>query len=302
MTINQMEYFSTVCTYHNITTSAKLLFISQPALSAALADLEKEVGCKLLNRSSKGVSPTPAGERLLGHFNNILSRYRLMENELPEIVHCENMVNIGFRPYLGEVEMMRIYSEFCKENADIEVALHEMRNNRPYLFLDEGQLDVLAVSERSMPGGWQEKYEYVRLNEKNMMLLYCHCMNPLAQKDGLELEDLAGQTVAFWEGHMEMRDRLKTAMSAKGLAVKTIVLPQMSGIANLICNNVAVGLLRGEYVDHINILHGCTLKESLWPIFRQPHVDTYMIWKKETERYLVKKHFIDFVRRYAAEQ
>lgn len=41
MTMNQMQYFSTVCRYHNITKAAKILMISQPGLSARLSELER---------------------------------------------------------------------------------------------------------------------------------------------------------------------------------------------------------------------------------------------------------------------
>lgn len=72
MTMNQMQYFSTVCRYHNITTAAKILMISQPGLSARLSELEAEVGVKLLERTSKGVSPTEEGARLLAHVEAVL--------------------------------------------------------------------------------------------------------------------------------------------------------------------------------------------------------------------------------------
>ena len=301
MTINQMQYFSTVCTYHNITTSAKVLFISQPALSSALADLEEEVGCQLLNRTNKGVVPTPEGARLLEHINNVLSRYRLMEEELPEIVRCQNMVSVGFRPYSGEEQMMRLYSEFCKKYPNVDVALHEMRNNHPFLFLDEGQLDVLATTVRSLPDGWEKKYEFIKLQQDHMRI-FCHKLNPMAQKEKVGLQDLENQTVAFWEGHKPTRDRLKIAMESRGLNLKTLVLPQVSGIANLICNNAAVGLLRGEFAEHIDIIHGCEIKEELWQVFLQPYVDIYLVWRKEIERYPVKKQFIDYAIRWARSQ
>lgn len=83
MTMNQMQYFSTVCRYHNITTAAKILMISQPGLSARLSELEAEVGVKLLERTSKGVSPTEEGARLLAHVEAVLGRYRLLQNDLP---------------------------------------------------------------------------------------------------------------------------------------------------------------------------------------------------------------------------
>lgn len=61
MTLTQMRYFATTCELQNISLAAQMLYISQPALSATLADLEKEVGFKLFNRKSKGVIPTEEG-------------------------------------------------------------------------------------------------------------------------------------------------------------------------------------------------------------------------------------------------
>ncbi len=57
MTMNQMQYFSTVCRYHNITKAAKILMISQPGLSARLSELEAEVGVKLLGAHLQGGIP-----------------------------------------------------------------------------------------------------------------------------------------------------------------------------------------------------------------------------------------------------
>ena len=108
MTMNQMQYFSTVCRYHNITTAAKILMISQPGLSARLSELEAEVGVKLLERTSKGVSPTEEGARLLAHVEAVLGRYRLLQNDLPAIAQGRSTVRVGFRPYSGEAEMIQL--------------------------------------------------------------------------------------------------------------------------------------------------------------------------------------------------
>lgn len=100
MTMNQMQYFSTVCRYHNITTAAKILMISQPGLSARLSELEAEVGVKLLERTSKGVSPTEEGARLLAHVEAVLGRYRLLQNDLPAIAQGRQHSPGGLSPLL----------------------------------------------------------------------------------------------------------------------------------------------------------------------------------------------------------
>jgi LysR family hca operon transcriptional activator len=60
-----LEYFVVVAEERQITRAAKRLCVAQPALSHAIADLESEVGVKLLNRHARGVTLTEAGESFL---------------------------------------------------------------------------------------------------------------------------------------------------------------------------------------------------------------------------------------------
>lgn len=134
MTMNQMQYFSTVCRYHNITKAAKILMISQPGLSARLSELEAEVGVKLLERTSKGVSPTEEGARLLAHVEAVLGRYRLLQNDLPAIAQGRSTVRVGFRPYSGEAEMIQLCRDFQQCFPETRVVFNEMRNVTPPCF------------------------------------------------------------------------------------------------------------------------------------------------------------------------
>ena len=57
-------------------------------------------------------------------------------------------------------------------------------------------------------------------------------------------------------------------MDSRGCVLNHVAtLPQLSGIANLICNDAAVGMLNGDFVDHIGIIHGCRLKQELSSVF-----------------------------------
>ena len=65
MTLQQLTYLVTVADCGNITEAAEKLFISQPSLSAAIHNLEKEMGVTAFTRSNKGVTVTREGEELL---------------------------------------------------------------------------------------------------------------------------------------------------------------------------------------------------------------------------------------------
>lgn len=74
MTLQQLAYLVTVAECGNITEAADKLFISQPSLSAAIHNLEKEMGVTAFIRSSKGVVATREGEELLSYARMLLEQ------------------------------------------------------------------------------------------------------------------------------------------------------------------------------------------------------------------------------------
>ena len=65
MKLDQLHCFQEACKYHSISVAAEKNYISQPSFSSAITKLEKELGVTLLNRTSRGVSPTPIGVVIL---------------------------------------------------------------------------------------------------------------------------------------------------------------------------------------------------------------------------------------------
>ena len=79
MTLQQLTYLVTVAECGNITDAAERLFISQPSLSAAIHNLEKEMGVTAFVRSNKGVSVTREGEELLSFARMLLEQADIMQ-------------------------------------------------------------------------------------------------------------------------------------------------------------------------------------------------------------------------------
>ena len=61
MNTKVLKTFLTICRVGSITKAAQLLYISQPALSRQIQDLEEELGCKLFDRSKRQLSLTESG-------------------------------------------------------------------------------------------------------------------------------------------------------------------------------------------------------------------------------------------------
>ena len=80
MTLQQLKYIVLVAEKGNITDAAKALYISQPSLTAAIKELEKEMNIQIFDRTNKGVHVSKDGELFLGYARQILEQVYLLED------------------------------------------------------------------------------------------------------------------------------------------------------------------------------------------------------------------------------
>jgi LysR family transcriptional regulator, nitrogen assimilation regulatory protein len=102
MQFRQLRYFVKIVDAGSFSRAASLIHIAQPALSQQIAELEGRLGVSLLQRSARGVRPTPAGEILYREASAILKQLE----QLPGIVRSSNgvaqgTVRLGLASLLG---------------------------------------------------------------------------------------------------------------------------------------------------------------------------------------------------------
>ena len=81
MTLRQLKYVITVANTGTITEAANRLFISQPSLTNAIHDLEKEMNITIFNRTNKGISISKEGEDFLGYARQVLEQAAILEDK-----------------------------------------------------------------------------------------------------------------------------------------------------------------------------------------------------------------------------
>lgn len=79
MTLQQIHYALTIAAFGSMNKAAEELFISQPSLTNAIKELEKEIGASIFIRTSRGVVPTKEGEEFLLYLRQLYQQYELIE-------------------------------------------------------------------------------------------------------------------------------------------------------------------------------------------------------------------------------
>jgi DNA-binding transcriptional LysR family regulator len=82
MNLHLLRLFTTVVKTGSFSRAADVLHISQPAISKGVRDFELQVGCRLLDRTPKGVRPTREGTALVRHAEALFAAERAAEDEL----------------------------------------------------------------------------------------------------------------------------------------------------------------------------------------------------------------------------
>ena len=90
MTLQSLEYFIAVARYKNFTRAAQECFVTQPALSRAIRELEEELQCQLLIRTSRSVVLTAAGEACLEEARRITALCRKLPKKMRHFTQTQD--------------------------------------------------------------------------------------------------------------------------------------------------------------------------------------------------------------------
>jgi DNA-binding transcriptional LysR family regulator len=138
--LTTMSTFLKVVKCANFTTAAEELSISRTLVSRHVADLEAHLGIKLLNRTTRQVTPTEAGMRYSELCQRVLGEIRHGEEQISTIKNeVEGDISILCPIWLGSFGISSAAAEFCTLHPKINIKLHfEEPSANPHEFLTLG--------------------------------------------------------------------------------------------------------------------------------------------------------------------
>ena len=215
-----IRYFVAVAQEGNVTRAAEGLHISQPSLSAAIKQLEAQLGVELLKRQGRGVTITPAGELLLQRGRALLEHADAVAEE---VRHSESAGSARLRLGLTPTARYGIAPEFlaaCSSKAPA-MMIYTSEDTTGALLRDVagGRLDLAITFCASAP------VQGVQLEplRDEPAVVHLPADHPLATRSHVSLQDLAGETilVAASRDSIGFTARVLTAFAEAGIAPKT---------------------------------------------------------------------------------
>lgn len=194
MTLQQLRYAVCIANNRSMNKAATELFISQPALSSTIRDLETEIGIELFLRSNRGIIITPEGEEFLGYARQMIEQYTLIEERYIENKKSKKKFSVSMQHYTFAVQaFIEMVKKFGMD--DYEFAVHETKT---YEVIEnvknqKSELGILYLNDfnrKAMGKIFQDsELEFIDLFDCNIYV-YLWKNNPLAQKPVIDFKDL----------------------------------------------------------------------------------------------------------------
>lgn len=203
MTLQQLKYVAAVADFHNITEASRRLFISQPSLTAAIRELESEMGITIFSRTNKGVTLTNEGDEFLSYARQVLEQANMLEDRFKGGGDGNTIFSVSCQHYSFAVNaFVDVIRQFGGNEYDFtlrETQTHEIIEDVAHL---KSEIGVLYLSSRN------EKVisNLIKKNSLSFEPLFTAPLhvfiskkNPLAAKSEITLEDLSDYPYLTYE-------------------------------------------------------------------------------------------------------
>ena len=197
--VKQLRVLRAVAEHGSFSAAADALSYTQPAISQQIAALEKRAGTTLVDRTSRGVRLTDAGQVLVEHAEVVIARLAAAEAELDAIAGIRGgRVRLASFPTAGASLLPPAVAVFSDRYPDVELTFVEHEPEEAAQMLRAAELEIAIVFEYDAlnPTEFERFYEGIELHHlvDDPMYLALPRDHPLGRKSRVRLQDVADET------------------------------------------------------------------------------------------------------------
>ena len=237
MKLNQLRYFQAVCRTGSIRKATEILHISQPSVSAAIMELEKEFQVQLFQRQSRSLILTEEGRTLLGYADEILGKADEAERIMHMLGSQKKTLRIGIPPMIGSLILPELYKSIPD---DMMLAISE--NGRKELL---EQLRAHQIDAAFLPHNTAVSDMMIGTPVFRMETVFCVSENhPFAGRASVRFEEMADEQLVLFRRDFFHAEIIRDHLSLAGIEPKILAeTSQLSTIHTMIRSGMASGFL-----------------------------------------------------------
>lgn len=214
----RLKVFRSVALNLSFTKASQELFISQPAISKHIQELEKEYRVRLFDRMGNRISLTHAGQLLLDHCERIIKDYQTMDYEMNALRKKFNgELRIGASTTISQYVLPSILADFIKQYPQISVSLLNGNSREVESALLVDRIDIGMVEGVIR----QPQLKYTTFMQDELVAIV-HKDNALASREELSLDELCRVPLVLREHGSGTLDVVERSLQGAGLSLSAM--------------------------------------------------------------------------------
>lgn len=289
--LNLYKIFYEVAKYNSISAASKNMYLSQPAISKAIKNLESELDVILFYRTLNGIILTEKGKELFLIVEQGLNSFRLAEKKMEENVKLQKgSLSIGVRSHIASFYLIDKIAEFHKKYNKIDITIISRPSAELLKLMSNNEIDFVIDSV-------SEKDELDEFSLEDLETL-SHCfiaLPDLVNKNVQFLKDLEEMPLILPVAHSSHRQYLNAMLLKENIIFKnTISIETSELILDMVKKGLGIGYILRDMVkndlDKKNLVE-INVKEEL------PKISLKLIYKEKNLAEAPRKFIEDYLKK-----
>ncbi|MBQ4347318.1 MAG: LysR family transcriptional regulator [Firmicutes bacterium] len=220
VSLDLYKIFCAVVKTGNMSAAAKELFISQPAVSMSIRQLEDRAGAPLFVRTAKGVRPTPEGRVLYEYLDRALGLIKTAEKKYSEMVNLElGEIRISASDTVIANFLLPYIDKFLEKYGNINLKVTNKTTFESLKLLRSGRVDMCFVNMPIPPERDLEIFELIKIHD---CLIGGAKYKDLAET-GIKLKDMSSYPLLLLENLSNSRRLLDKYAQDNGVILQPMI-------------------------------------------------------------------------------
>ncbi|MCY1392856.1 HTH-type transcriptional activator CmpR [compost metagenome] len=243
MDLRQLRHFAALADHRSFVRAAEAINLSQPAFSRSIQTLERDLGCNLVERSSREFRLTGQGQLVLQHARRLLAGSQALHNELVQYNGLTSgELQFGSGPYPAQLLVPEALAEFIQAHPAIRTGFHLGDWEQLAQWLKEEQIEFIVADSRYFSG---DPHYHVQLLRPRRGRFFCRADHPLVSGKALKLAALRDYPLAGTRIPPMIRKILADIQGADDFA-PSVECAQFDTIRRVVMRSDAVGIATVE--------------------------------------------------------
>ena len=214
----RIKVFQSVATNLSFTKAAEELFISQPAISKHIQELEKEYNVRLFERLGSHIQLTKAGQLMLEHTTRILKCYQKLDFDMNALQkNATGELRIGASTTISQYIMPEIIASFHREHTDIRVTMLSGNSREVEAALAADKIDIGMVEGIIR----QPQLKYTPFMDDELVAIV-RTGNTSVPADSITLDELKRLPIVIREFGSGTLDVIRLALKKHGIGLSDL--------------------------------------------------------------------------------